>query len=110
MTAARSARTSVCVVVLAVLTACSPQSQDQLARGAAKSVVARAATERLPGVPVEPYTDCIIDNASSQQILTLAADTVTGPTASSWEIITGIARQPATLECFLRAGMSSLIV
>jgi len=93
-----------------LVTACSPQSQDQLARGAAKSVVARAATERLPGVPVEPYTDCIIDNASSQQILTLAADTVTGPTASSWEIITGIARQPATLECFLRAGMSSLIV
>lgn len=91
------------------LAACNAATQDQLARGAAKSVVARAATERLPGVPVEAYTDCIIDNASSQQILTLAADTVTGPTASSWEIITGIARQSATLECFLRAGMSGVI-
>ncbi|TNF22148.1 MAG: hypothetical protein EP318_04655 [Rhodobacteraceae bacterium] len=110
MTAALSARTWVSVAGLAALVACSPQSQDQLARGAAKSVVARAATERLPGVPVEPYTDCIIDNASSTQILALAADTVVGVTASSWEIITGIARKPATLECFLRAGMSGTIV
>lgn len=97
------------VLATGLVAGCSPQSQDQLARGAAKSVVARAATERLPGVPVEPYTDCIIDNASSRQILTLAADTVTGPTASTWEVISGIARKPATLECFLRAGMSGML-
>lgn len=91
------------------LAACTPADQDRLARGAAKSVVARAAAERLPGVPVEPYTDCIIDNASSQQILTLAADSVTGPTAATWEIITGIARKPETLQCLLTKGVSTLL-
>lgn len=96
-------------MALPVLVACTVADQDQLARGAAKSVVARAATERLPGVPVEPYTNCIIDNATSQQILTLAADSVTGPTASSWEVITGIARKPATLECLLTNGVSTLL-
>ncbi len=92
-----------------LLAACTPATQDQLARGAAKSVVARAATERLPGVPVAPFTDCIIDNASGQQILTLAADSVTGPTASTWEIITGIARKPETLQCLLTNGVSALL-
>lgn len=92
-----------------VLAACTPASQDQLARGAAKSVVARAAAERLPGVPVAPYTDCIINNATSQQILVLAADSVTGPTASTWEIITGIARKPETLQCLLTNGVSALL-
>lgn len=92
-----------------LLGACSPASQDQLARGAAKSVVARTAAERLPGVPVEPFTDCIIDNASSQQILVLATDSVTGPTASTWEIITGIARKPETLQCLLTNGVGALL-
>lgn len=103
-------RSIICVAVATLsLAACTPASQDLLARNAAKSVVARAATERLPGVPVEPYTNCIIDNASSQQILMLAADAVTGPTASTWEIITGIARKPETLQCLLTNGVSALL-
>lgn len=99
------------ILALAVvsLAGCTAATQDQFARGAAKSVVARTAAERLPGVPVEPYTDCIIDNATSQQILALAADSVTGPTASSWEIITGIARKPETLQCLLTNGVSALL-
>jgi hypothetical protein len=96
-------------LILLVLASCSPQSQDQLARSAAKSAVAKSAAQNLPGVPVEPYTDCIIDNADSRQILTLAADSVTGPTAGTWEIITAIARKPATLKCLLTNGVGALL-
>lgn len=100
---------AIALLALALLGACSPQAQDALARDAAKSVVARTAAERLPGVPVEPYTDCIIDNASAQQILALAADSVTGPTESSWEIVSQIASKPETLQCLVATGLPALL-
>ena len=100
-----------CVMAVATLSlsACAPSTQDRLARDAAKSVIARATAQYLPGVAVAPFTDCIIENATSSQILTLAADSVTGPTASTWEIISGIHRKPETVQCLLTDGVSALL-
>ncbi len=92
-----------------VLAGCSSEFQDELARDAAKSAVRPVLQERLPGVPIEPATDCVIDNATSGEILTLAADAVTGPTASTVEIVSEILVRPDTLTCLATEGLPSLL-
>ena len=91
------------------LAACSPGFQDELARDAAKNAVRPVLQDRFPGVPVEPATNCVIDNASSSEILSLAADAVTGPTASTVETVTRIVARPETLTCLATEGLPSLI-
>ncbi len=91
------------------LAACSPQGQDELARAAARSATSRVLVERLPGVPVQPAVNCVINNATAAQIYALAADSVTGPTESTVEIVTGILRQPQTLRCLAEQGLPALL-
>ena len=91
------------------ITACTPEMQDDITRDAAKSVVRPILAERLPGVPLEPATDCIIDNANSRELLALAADAVTGPTASSVEIVAEIATRPDTIRCLAEEGLPALL-
>lgn len=91
------------------LMACTPAMQDNLARDAAKRAVRPVLAQRFPGVPLEPATDCIIDNATAQEIMTLAADAVTGPTASTVEIVGNIATRPDTIRCLAREGLPVLL-
>ncbi len=91
------------------LAGCTPAAQDALARDAARSTVTRVVVERFPGVPVEPAVNCIIDGADSRQILSLAADTLTGPTAASLEIVTNIVQRPAVLACLAAEGLPALL-
>lgn len=94
---------------LMAASACTPAAQDQVAREAARSTVARVVAERLPGVPVQPAIDCVIDNANAQQILALAADAVTGVTQSSVEIVLGIVQKPETVSCLAVDGLPVLL-
>lgn len=101
------------LVILALLvgglSACTQAQQDELTRDAAKRAVRPVMEERLPGVPVEPATDCIIDNASSGELLSLAADAVTGPTANTVEIVSDIATRPETIRCLATEGLPALL-
>lgn len=92
-----------------ILAGCTPGFQDELARDAAKNAVRPVLQDRLPGVPVEPATDCVIDNATASEILTLAADAVTGPTASTVEIVSNILVRPDTLTCLATEGLPPLL-
>jgi len=96
-------------IALIVASACTPLQQDNLTRDAARRVIKPVIAERFPGVPLEPATDCVIDNATSSELLTLAADAVTGPTASTVEMVTVIATRPATIECLAREGLPALL-
>ena len=97
------------LIMVMALAACTPQTQDELARDAAKRAVRPVLAQRFPGIPLEPATDCIIDNATSREILTLAADAVTGPTASTVEIVGNIATRPDTIRCLTREGLPVLL-
>ena len=94
---------------LLVLAACTPGMQDELARDAAKSAVRPVLEERFPGVPLEPATNCVIENATANEILSLAADAVTGPTANTVEIVSDILSRPATLTCLATEGLPVLV-
>ncbi len=94
---------------LMMLTACTPAQQDDLTRDAAKTAVRPVLEERFPGVPLEPATDCIIDNATSRELFSLAADAVTGPTANTVQIVTTIASRPGTIQCLATEGLPVLL-
>ncbi len=94
---------------LLALAACTTAQQDRLAQDAAKQAIRPVLAERLPGVPVEPAVDCVIENASANEILVLAADAVTGPTASTVEIVTDILARPDTITCLATEGLPVLI-
>ena len=98
------------LVAIIVLAACTAQQQDTLARDAAKQAVRPVLAERFPGVPLDGATDCIIDNANAQEILSLAADAVTGPTASTVEIVARVATRPETVECLIREGAAHAVI
>ena len=96
-------------ISLVVLTACTAAQQDRLAQDAAKSAVRPVLAEQFPGVPLEPAVDCVIENATAQEILNLAADSVTGPTASTVEITTRIVSRPETIRCLAEDGLPVLL-
>lgn len=91
------------------LAACTPAQQDDLTRRAAKNAVRPVLEQRFPGVAVGPATDCVINNTSSKELLALAADAVTGPTASTGQIVSNIVSRPATLACLATQGLPVLL-
>jgi len=98
------------ILILALLSACTTEMRDELARDAAKSAVRPVLAERFPGLPLEPATDCIIDNASADEILALAGDAVTGPTANTVEIVGRIATRSGTISCLAEEGLSAILL
>lgn len=95
--------------LIALTAACTPQMQDEITRDAARTAVRPVLEQRFPGVPLEPATDCIIDNATSRELLSLAADAVTGPTANTVEVVTDIASRPDTIRCLATEGLPVLL-
>lgn len=91
------------IVLVFALAACTPTTQEELTRGAARAVIKPVLAQRFPGVPTDAAVDCIVDGARGNELLVLAADAVTGPTASTVEIVGDIARRPAVSACLVRA-------
>ena len=90
-------------LILALTAGCVPMSGEDLTRSAARSVVTRSLAARYPDVPIEPVLNCVIDNATQSELIGLASDSVTGPTAATAGTIAAIASRPATLTCLTRS-------
>lgn len=94
------------IAALFALSGCEIASQtaDDLARQQAKTVINRVVAEKLPGVNAAPVTDCIIDNATAREILTIAGATVTGVTPAIGQQVLEIAQRPDTVTCIASNG------
>ena len=103
------AKAGLSLVALITLIACTADQQNDLTRSAAKRTVTPIVQDKFPGVPVEPSVNCVIDNASSRELISLASEAVTGPTASSVEIVANIVSRPDTLECLVTSGLPALL-
>ncbi len=95
--------------IVLLLAACTPAQQDDLTRQAAKNAIRPVLEQKFPGVAAGPAADCVVDNASSQELLALAADAVTGPTASTGQIVSNIVSRPETLACLATQGLPVLL-
>ena len=97
------------LLLVLALAACPPAAQEQLTRDAARQAIRPVLADRFPGVPLEPATDCVIDNATQGELLALAADAVTGPTASTVEIVSDVVSRPPTIQCLATEGLPVLL-
>ena len=100
---------SMAVLGAMALSACTQATRDQVTRDAAKTAIRPVVAQQFPGVPLDPAIDCIIDNAQSRELLSLAADSVTGATASTTQIVANIASRPETLRCLATDGLSAFL-
>ncbi len=76
---------------------------DDAARVTAKATVEKVLTAHLPGGiagdKVTPYSDCIIDNASANELFKLSRASVTGVDEQTIGLVTDIIQRPATTTC-----------
>lgn len=94
---------------LLLLTACvSTNPVEAVARASAKSVVLPVVQQRLPGPQAEAVAVCVIDNANTDEIFSLARDVGTRAGTSTVQTIATILQRPATIQCVLRAGIPGL--
>lgn len=89
----------IALTLLVATAGCNTSVGTDLTRAAAKSVVNPIVAERFPGLPLEPATDCIIDNASSDELITLASAAATRDDTAATEVVIDVARRPDTLRC-----------
>lgn len=99
------------MAALISLSACGDDGlADQLARKEAKDTVRPVLAKRFPGVPLEPATDCVIDNASAVEILQLARAGVTGLGPEETQLVIEIATRPDTVQCLLKDGLAPFLL
>lgn len=97
------------VLCLALLAGCA-EVQNEVAREAARNAVRPVLADRLPGVPLEPATDCIINNATAAEILSLAGDAAQGaPDAGTVDTVIAIGTRPETITCLATEGLPVLL-
>lgn len=78
---------------------------QETTRSLARTAVDTAAGKYLPGVNVTPYTDCVINNASTSELLQLAQAAGAGAAqeiaAQAFPIVKTIAGRSDTAKCFV---------
>ncbi|MEM6342141.1 MAG: hypothetical protein AAF729_13420 [Pseudomonadota bacterium] len=84
---------------------------DRVGKQSAKSTVSKVLATRFPSVPqsaVTPFSDCVIDNASLQEIREFAKDAVAGIDEATVILVSTILERPGTQQCIARAGLAAL--
>lgn len=95
---------------LLMLVACSDVNNvvEKTSRDVAKGVVNGVIQQKFPGVNAAPYTDCIIDNASLDEVLQLAQSAVTGGNVAT-SLVLEIAGRPATTQCIAQNALGAVL-
>lgn len=80
---------------------------QETTRSLARSAVDAAATRYVPGVDVSPYTDCVINNASTDELLQLARAAGAGAAQDvatrAWPVVRTVASRPEATQCLVSA-------
>lgn len=97
--------------VFVVLAGCDAGQRvvDQAARGTAKSVVTPIVEQNFPGLPAAQVSDCVIDNASAQEIFEIAKASQLGVTPKTTQTVVDIARRPSTVECISKVAFEGIL-
>lgn len=99
------------IALTAALSGCL--STDELveasAQSAAKTVIKSVIADKLPGVDVDDAVDCVVENATTDQIVDIAKASVTGIDDSTVSTVTSIASQPETISCIAQSELSGLL-
>ncbi len=76
-------------------------SPDAAIRSSARVVVSREMARRLPGANVAPYTDCVMSNATTAELASIA------DSANASGAVAAIVGRPATSQCIAGAAAAA---
>lgn len=78
---------------------------QETTRSLARTAVNGAAAQYLPGVNVTPFTDCVINNAQTGELIQLAQYASAGANgaAEAWPVVRSIAQRPEATQCLLQS-------
>jgi hypothetical protein len=97
------------LAALVLVAGCAPAAQEVVAREAARAAIRPVLAQTFPGVPLEPATDCILDNATTDELVTLASGAVAGPGPATAEVVARVAARPETLNCLATTGLPAIL-
>jgi hypothetical protein len=97
------------LAALVLVVGCAPAAQEVVAREAARAAIRPVLAQTFPGVPLEPATDCILDNATTDELVTLASGAVAGPGPQTAEVVARVAARPETLNCLATTGLPAIL-
>lgn len=98
------------LICLPLLAACQSGVLDQVARAQARQTAHRVLQTHAPGLPLEPATDCVIDNASAGELLGLAKLGVTRqPTPEAIDTVMAVLTRPETVNCLGTQGLAPFL-
>ncbi|RJE81356.1 hypothetical protein [Paracoccus sp. JM45] len=89
-----------------VSTPTTPTVLDAASRTVARNVVNSEMQKRLPGVDVSPYTDCVVNNASTAELIDIAQASRAGASGTA-DSVASIVSRPATTQCIASAARSA---
>ena len=84
----------------------APTVLDAASRQIARDVVDSEMQRRLPGVNVTPYTDCVVNNASTAELIDIAQMSRSGVTGTA-DSVAAIVSRPATTQCIAAAARTA---
>jgi len=100
-----------CVVAsFMLLSACdvATDAADNAVRQTAEGVITTVVEDQFPGVDAAPLANCVVDNAETSEIVSLAKAAVTGVTADDVSTVLNIAQRSGTLNCIASNGLGLL--
>ena len=97
-----SSLVAVCGLCACQMSAPLQQSAEEVVRGQAKTVINTVVERKMPGLNAAPVTDCIIDNASMDELFTISKATVTGIDDSTVSTVMDVAKRPDTVTCIAK--------
>jgi len=80
----------------------TPTTLDEASRQVARTAINTEMQNRLPGVNVAPYTDCVMANATTAELIGIAQASRTGATGVA-DSVAAIVSRPATGQCIAGA-------
>lgn len=82
---------------------------DDTVRQTAENTIVTVVEKQFPNVNARPVANCVVDNASSSEILSIAGDSVTGIDGDTVSKVLEIVKRPDTVTCIVNNGIGSLI-
>jgi hypothetical protein len=98
------------VPLLLLLAACTTGDPlTDVTRQVARSVVTPVVQQFFPGPESAAVTDCILNNATQDELLSLARDVAVEAGTSTVQTVLTIAKRPATVQCIAASGAIPLL-
>ena len=96
-------------MLVAVLSACTPQAMtDRVSESAARSVVLNVVLNRFPRPEADQAADCVVANATPDEVRALARDVGTRAGTSTTATIAAIAARGAAQSWLAARGLAPL--